>query len=86
MTGDGPESVEIPEFKWVNTIIGNVKTVLHGVFHAMSEKHFSRYLAEFCYRFNRRFDLTQMIPRFGYVAVKASPRPKRFQKMAEYHG
>jgi hypothetical protein len=43
VTGGGPESVKIPEFKWVNTIIGNVKTALHGVFHALSEKHFSRY-------------------------------------------
>src|SRR3989339_1739813 len=25
ITGGGPQSVEMPEFKWVNTIIGNVK-------------------------------------------------------------
>lgn len=86
VTGGGPESVKIPEFKWVNTIIGNIKTALHGVFHAMSEKHFSRYLAEFCYRFNRRFDLAQMITRFGYVAVRTPPRPQRLLKLAESHG
>jgi transposase-like protein len=86
VTGGGPESVKIPEFKWVNTIIGNVKTALHGVFHALSEKHFSRYLAEFCYRFNRRFDLKQMVPRFGYVAVRTPPMPQRLLKLAESHG
>jgi len=86
VTGGGPESVKIPEFKWVNTIIGNVKTALHGVFHALSKKHFSRYLAEFCYRFNRRFDLKQMVPRFGYVAVRTPPMPQRLLKLAESHG
>ncbi len=85
VTGGGPESVKIPEFKWVNTIIGNVKKSIHGTFHAISEKHFSRYLAEFCYRFNRRFDLTQMIPRFGYIAVRTAPMPQRLLKLAEPH-
>jgi hypothetical protein len=28
----GPDSVEIADFKWVNTIIGNVKKSLHGIF------------------------------------------------------
>ena len=81
-----PESVKIPEFKWVNTITGNVKTALHGVFHALSKKHFSRYLAEFCYRFNHRIDLKQMVPRFGYVAVRTPPMPQRLLKLAESHG
>ncbi|MHB8810128.1 MAG: IS1595 family transposase [Desulfobulbaceae bacterium] len=85
ITGGGPESVKIPEFNWVNTIIGNVKNALHGTFHAISEKHFHRYLAEFCYRFNRRFDLRQMIPRFGYVAVRTPPVTSHMLKSAEFH-
>ena len=83
ITGGGPQSVTIPEFKWVNTILGNVKNALRGTFHAISQKHFSRYLAEFCYRFNRRFELEQMISRFGYVAVRTVPSPQRVLKMAE---
>lgn len=86
ITGGGPKSVDIPEFKWVNTIIGNVKKALHGTFHAISQKHFSRYLAEFCYRFNRRFDLATMISRFGYVAVRTPPMPRRLLIVAEFHG
>ena len=86
VTGGGPESVKIPDFKWVNTIIGNIKKSIHGTFHAISKKHFSRYLAEFCYRFNRRFDLTQMIPRCGYIAVRTAPMPQRLLKLAESHG
>ena len=85
ITGGGPESVKIPEFKWVNTIIGNIKNSLRGTFHAISEKHFHRYLAEFCYRFNRRFDLRQLMPRFGYVAVRTAPFPSRVLRVAEFH-
>lgn len=76
ITGGGPESVKLPEFKWVNTIISNVKRSIHGCFHAVRENHFPRYLAEYCYRFNRRFDLRQMIPRFCYVALRTKPCPQ----------
>jgi hypothetical protein len=40
VTGGGAKSVEIAEFKWVNTIIVNVKKSIHGTFHAGSKKHF----------------------------------------------
>lgn len=86
ITGGGATSVKIAEFKWVNTIIGNVKKALHGTFHAVSKKHFARYLAEFCYRFNRRFDLRQLIPRFSYVALRTPPIPQRLLKVAEFCG
>ena len=36
-----------------------------------------RYLAEFEYRFNRRYDLAAMMPRLGYVAVRTPPMPYR---------
>ena len=86
LTGGGPESVKIPEFKWVNTILGNVKRFFHGIYHSLSERHFSKYLAEFCYRFNRRFNIAEMIPRFMYVAVRTPPRTQRFLRLAETHG
>jgi transposase-like protein len=86
ITGGGAESVKIAEFKWINTIIGNVKRSLHGTFHAISKKHFSRYLAEFCYRFNRRFDLRQLLPRFSYIALRTPPIPQRLLKVAELCG
>jgi len=82
ITESCPQSVELPEFKWVNTIISNVKRSIHGCFHAISEHHFSRYLAEYCYRFNRRFDLRQMMPRFCYVALRTEPCPRRILKGA----
>ncbi|WP_295455800.1 IS1595 family transposase [uncultured Thiodictyon sp.] len=74
-----------PEFHWVNTMIGNVKNAMHGTYHQASPNHLPRYLAEFCYRFNRRFDLAAMLPRLGYAAVRTPPMPYRLLKLAEAH-
>jgi transposase-like protein len=83
VTGGGPECVEIEEFRWVNTMISNVKTALGGTCHAVRAKHLPRYLAEFCYRFNRRFKLRDMLKRFVYVAARTPAMPKRLLTMAE---
>lgn len=40
---------------WVHIMIGNIKGIIKGVHHGVSGKHLQRFLAEFCYRFNRRF-------------------------------
>ncbi len=63
VTGGGPESMTLEAFTWVNTMIGNVKNAATGTYHAVSGKHLPRYLAEFNYRFNRRYDLAAMLPR-----------------------
>lgn len=39
---------------WVHILIGNAKTFIRGTYHGVSHKHLQRYLNEFCYRFNRR--------------------------------
>lgn len=86
VTGGGPASVSLEAFTWINTMIGNVKNSIHGTYHAVNKKHLPRYLAEFCYRFNRRFKLEDMIPRLGYVAVRTPPMPARLLKLAEVWG
>ena len=49
---------DLPEFRWINTILGNLKTSLGGAYHAFDfAKYGTRYLAAFAYRFNRRFHL-----------------------------
>ena len=48
---------------WVHTIISNIKNNLRGTYHGVNKKHLNRYLAEFCYRFNRRFWEKQMFDR-----------------------
>ena len=57
-----------------------------GTCHAINPKHLPRYLAEFCYRHNRRFQLDAMLPRFAYVAVRTPPMPGRLLKLAEAYG
>ncbi len=86
VTGGGPASVTLESFTWVNTAIGNVKRSINGAYHAINAKHVPRYLAEFCYRFNRRFKLEDMLPRFGYVAARTPPMPMRLLTLAEDYG
>jgi transposase-like protein len=86
VTGGGPASVTMEAFTWINTLTGNVKNSIHGTYHQISSKHLPRYLAEFCYRFNRRFKLEDMIPRLGYAAVRTPPMPQRLLTMAEHRG
>jgi hypothetical protein len=83
VTGGGPGSEKHKAFHWVNTVLGNVKNSLHGTYHAVREKHLPRYLAEFHYRFNRRYELEKMIPRFIYIAVRTPAMPLRLLTMAE---
>ena len=55
---------DLPQFLWVNTILGNLKTTLHGAFHSLGwAKHADSHLAAFAYRFNRRFDLRNLLAR-----------------------
>ena len=42
-----------------------------------------RYLAEFEYRFNHRYDLAAMLPRLATVAAQTPPMPYRLLKLAE---
>ena len=67
-------------------MIGNVKKALNGTYHNVSEKHLPRYLAEFNYRFNRRFKLDDMLARLAYVEVRTPPMPLRLLTLAEQSG
>ena len=58
-----------------------VKNALCGTYHAVRPKYAQRYLAEFEYRFNRRFDLPDIIPRLVYVALRTPPMPERLLKL-----
>ena len=65
---------DLPEFKWVNTVMGNLKTSLAGAFHALKYgKYGQRYLAAFAYRFNRRFDLRDLVARLIVDVVRTKP-------------
>jgi len=82
-TGSGPQAAKAPAFKWVNTALGNIKSALVGTYRAVRQKHVPRYLAEFEYRFNRRYKLEEMIPRLAFVALRTAPMPYRLLKLAD---
>ena len=85
VTGSGPIAARTPAFKWVNTALGNIKASITSTYRAINSKHVPRYLAEFAYRFNRRYDLAAMIPRLTWAAVRTPPMPYRLLKLAENH-
>ncbi len=61
----------------------NDQAALVGTYRAVREKHVPRYLAEFEYQFNRRYDLETMIPRLAFVALRTAPMPYRLLKLAD---
>ena len=82
VTGGGPGSCEASGLGWVNTVLGNVKRALDGTYHAWGQKYAPRYLAEFSYRFNRRYQLADLVPRLAHVAVQTPPLPYRLLTVA----
>ena len=84
VTGGGAASAKLPQFKAINTLLGNLKTALTGTYHAFDfAKYAHRYLAEVQYRFNRRFNLASILARLLRAASITSPRPALFIRAAE---
>ena len=83
VVGNSKDPEKTARLHWVNTILGNLKTSLKGTFHKLSPNHLNRHLATFVYRFNRRYNLEKMISRFIYTALRTTPFPRKFVKMAE---
>jgi len=75
---------DLPEFCWINTILGNLKTSLGGAYHAFDfAKYGTRYLAAFVYRFNRRFHLETLPMHLLAAAVAIGPRSEPWLRQAE---
>ena len=69
---------ELPQFKWVNTVLGNLKTMLSGAYKAFGyAKYADRYLGAFAYRFNRRFDLADLVVRLIVDVSRGVAAPER---------
>lgn len=70
----GKAGTEIEPFRWLNIVLGNLKTAISGTHHAFGfRKYAHRYLAEVAYRFNRRFDLAALVPRLAVALMRATP-------------
>ena len=81
----GPrKSSELEPFRWVNTIISNLKTAIRGTYHHFDfRKYRHRYLAEAQYRLNRRFDLQSLIGRLVHACTRTQPCPERWLRLAK---
>lgn len=76
MSGRKPR--DVPEFNWLNTVLGNLKTMMSGTHHAFKFiKYAKSYLGAFAYRFNRRFDMKAITPRLIVGIAQHKPRPLR---------
>lgn len=75
--GSGRARCEEENARWVNVVLSNLKRSLDGAYHAFAFfKYAHRYLAETAWRFNRRFDLKALVPRWLAAAVKTAPWPE----------
>jgi hypothetical protein len=68
--GSGKEAVNV--LPWLHTLITNIKGNISGVYYGVSPKHLPRYLAEICYRFNRRFWEPQMFNRMLHTYLNSA--------------
>jgi transposase-like protein len=74
---------DLPQFKWVNTMLGNLKTMLSGAYKAFKYgKYCDHYLGAFAYRFNRRFDLADLVVRLVVDVCRAPATPERVIRQA----
>jgi transposase-like protein len=83
----GKHPNDLPQFRWVNTLLGNLKTSLSGTLHAFNfDKYAKRYLGGYCFRFNRRFSLPAMTERIANAVCCCIPCTERDLRVAESYG
>ncbi len=85
IAGPGKRSTDDICFKWVKTVIGNVKNAITGTYHASRNGYAPQYLAEFHYRFNRRFNLRALMPRLVRAAAATPPLLGVLLKLVAFH-
>ena len=77
VTGSGKQAAKLAPFKRVTTTLGNIKAAIVGTYRQFSPAHAARHLASLAWRFNRRFQLDTMLPRFVHSAARTDPLPYR---------
>jgi hypothetical protein len=76
-TGAGKRAASRAPFKWVDTVLGNVKSAIVGTYRHVSPRHARGYLTSFAYRFNRRHKLDSTVQRLAWAAAHTGPQPYR---------
>jgi transposase-like protein len=78
---------DMPQFTWVNTVLGNLKTMINGAHKSFKfRKYANQYLGAFAYRFNRRVNLKSLLrDLLGHAATATPVRECQIRGMAEVH-
>jgi len=71
-------------FSWVNTILGNLKTAIAERTMLLTSKSTPiDILVSTNIVFNRRFDLSSILPRLIFAAANTGSHPERWLRLAE---
>jgi hypothetical protein len=80
----GDPGAAYARFNAVSTAQSNLKTAISGAYHSINfAKYAHRYLAEFQYRFNRRFDMRAIFVRLARVACGSPSATRMLIRAAE---
>ena len=83
----GKHPNDLPQFRWINPFLSNVKTSFSGTFHAFNfDKVARRYLGGYCFRFNRRFSMATMTERIANAFCCCMPCTEGDLRLAEDYG
>lgn len=81
----GKHPNNLPQFRWINTLLGNLKTSFSGTDDAFNfDKYARRYLGGYCFRLNRRFSMSKMTERIANAVcccVQLTERDLRVAKL-----
>jgi hypothetical protein len=80
----GKHPNDLPQFRWINTLLGNLKTSFCSTFHAINFVSYARrYSGGFCFRFNPRFSMVEMTDRIANEVCCCIPCSERDLRLAE---
>ena len=85
----GKHPNDLPQFRWINTLLGNLKTSFCGTLHAFNfDKYAQRYMGGFCFRFRfiRRFSMAAMTERIANAVCCCTHCTERDLRLAELMG
>ena len=77
---------DLPQFRWINILMGNLKPSFSGTFHVFNfDKYSKHYLGGFCFLSSRRFKMAAMMERIANAVCVCNPCPERALRVAELY-
>ncbi len=86
MVTSGRNPNDLPPFRWINILLGNLKTSFSGTLHAFNfDKDAKLYLGGFCFLYNRHFKIAAISERIANAFCVCKPCPERALRAAEHY-